>query len=71
MVEWDNAALLRELSDIKKGTQILDGELHFWLGIEFAGKDCKMEDIEDKSNMIVWKCWNYTLVFKTFRRVSD
>lgn len=53
MVEWDNAVLLRELSDTKKGPQILDGELHFWLGIEFAGKDCKMEDIEDKSSMII------------------
>lgn len=55
MVVWDNVAVLRELSDTKKGPQILDGELHFSLGIEFAGKDGKMEDIEDHSSMIIWK----------------
>lgn len=27
-----------------------------------------MEDIEDKSSMIIWKCGNYTVVFKTFLR---
>lgn len=54
----------------RKDLKWLDGELNLWLGIEFAGKDCKMEDINDKS-VIIWKYRNYTVVFKTFGKESD
>lgn len=77
-LEWLNEVMLHYWEScliIKKGPQVLDRKLHFWSETECAGKDYKMEDIED--NHVHTRTWLYEnveimpVVFKTFRKESD